>query len=158
MKLEEELSLKAGIKITEHEALLNIYYTGDLLKKRAREFFSHYGITDVQFNLMELLYYQSEEKTGLTQAELSRMLLVNRSNVTSLIDRMERAKLVIRVDVPGDRRYNAIRLTNKGRKMIEDVEGKYMDEVKRVMAVLGKSEMAALIRTLERIRQNIRDT
>jgi DNA-binding MarR family transcriptional regulator len=158
MKLEEELGLKAGIKITEHEALLNIYYTGDLLKKRAREFFSHYGITDVQFNLMELLYYQSEEKTGLTQAELSRMLLVNRSNVTSLIDRMERAKLVIRVDVPGDRRYNAIRLTNKGRKMIEDVEGKYMDEVKRVMAVLGKSEMAALIRTLERIRQNIRDT
>lgn len=158
MKLEEELSLKAGIKITAHEALLNIYYTGDLIKKRAREFFSHYGITDVQFNLMELLYYQSEEKTGLTQAELSRMLLVNRSNVTSLIDRMERAKLVIRVDVPGDRRYNAIRLTNKGRKMIEDVEGKYMDEVRRVMAVLGRSEMDALIRALELIRQNIRDT
>lgn len=158
MKLEKELGLKAGIKITEHEALLNIYYTGDLLKKRAREFFSHYGITDVQFNLMELLYYQSEEKTGLTQAELSRMLLVNRSNVTSLIDRMERAKLVIRVDVPGDRRYNAIRLTNKGRKMIEDVEGKYMDEVEKVMTVLGKSEMAALIRALELIRQNIRHT
>ena len=50
--------------------MLNIYYTGDLIKKRAREFFSHYGITDVQFNLMELLYYQAEEKTGLTQAEL----------------------------------------------------------------------------------------
>jgi DNA-binding MarR family transcriptional regulator len=158
MKLEKELGLKGGIKVTEHEALLNIYYTGDLLKKRAREFFSHYGITDVQFNLMELLYYQAEEKTGLTQAELSRMLLVNRSNVTSLIDRMEKAKLVIRVDVPGDRRYNAIRLTNKGRKMIEDVEGKYMDEVRRVMAILGRSEMDALIRALELIRQNIRDT
>ena len=158
MKLEKELGLKAGIKVTEHEALLNIYFTGDLLKKRAREFFSQYGITDVQFNLMELLYYQAEEKTGLTQAELSRMLLVNRSNVTSLIDRMEKAKLVIRVDVPGDRRYNAIRLTNKGRKMIEDVEDKYMDEVRRVMAVLGRSEMDALIRALELIRQNIRDT
>jgi DNA-binding MarR family transcriptional regulator len=158
MKLEKELGLKAGIKVTEHETLLNIYYTGDLLKKRAREFFSQYGITDVQFNLMELLYYQAEEKTGLTQAELSRMLLVNRSNVTSLIDRMEKAKLVIRVDVPGDRRYNAIRLTNKGGKMIEDVEGKYMDEVRRVMAVLGRSEMDALIRALELIRQNIRDT
>ena len=158
MKLEKELGLRAGIKVTEHEALLNIYFTGDLLKKRAREFFSQYGITDVQFNLMELLYYQAEEKTGLTQAELSRMLLVNRSNVTSLIDRMEKAKLVIRVDVPGDRRYNAIRLTNKGRKMIEDVEDKYMDEVRRVMAVLGRSEMDALIRALELIRQNIRDT
>ena len=158
MKLEKELGLKAGIKITEHEALLNIYYTGDLLKKRAREFFSRYGITDVQFNLMELLYYQADEKTGLTQAELSRMLLVNRSNVTSLIDRMEKAKLVIRVDVPGDRRYNAIKLTDRGRNVIEDVEGKYMEEVRTVTGILGKSEMDALIRTLELIRQNIRHT
>ncbi|HAR96823.1 MAG TPA: hypothetical protein DCR97_12805 [Deltaproteobacteria bacterium] len=157
MKLEKELGLKAGIKVTEHEALLNIYYTGDLLKKRARDFFTQYGITDVQFNLMNLLYYQAEEKTGLTQAELGRMLLVNRSNVTSLIDRAEKAGLVVRVDVPGDRRYNAIRLTSKGRKIIEDVEERYMDEVKKVIGILEKSEIDILIRSLERIRQNMRE-
>lgn len=157
MKLEKELGLKAGIKVTEHEALLNIYYTGDLLRKRAREFFTQYGITDVQFNLMSLLYYQAEEKKGLTQAELSRMLLVNRSNVTSLIDRMEKATLVIRVDVPGDRRYNAIRLTDKGKRMIEDVAERYMDEVKKVMGILEESEIDILIRSLERIRQNMRE-
>ena len=155
MKLEKELGFKQGIKIAEHEALLNIYYTGDILKKRARGFFKKYGITDVQFNLMELLYYQADEKVGLTQGELSRMLLVNRSNMTTLIDRMEKAKLVTRFDVPGDRRYNAIRLTAHGKKALLDVEGKYMDEVKKIIGVLSKSEMGGLIKALEGIRQGL---
>ena len=156
MKLEKELKLKQGIKVAEHEALLNIYYTGDVLKKRARQFFRKYGVTDVQFNLLELLYYQAPENVGLTQGELSRMLLVNRSNMTSLIDRMEKAHLVTRFDVPGDRRYNAIRLTSQGKKILLGVEHEYIEEVKKIMGVLSKSEMEVLTRAMERIRQSLK--
>lgn len=158
MKLKEELNFKNDIRVPEHEALLNIYYTGDLLKKKAREFFAGYGITDVQFNLMVLLYHQADEKEGLIQAELGRMLLVNRSNVTALIDRMEKAELVERVDVPGDRRYNAIRLTEKGKRTLRNVEDKYMREVKKVMEILPGPEMKRLVRSLERIRKALRTT
>ena len=153
MKLEKELKLKQGIKVAEHEALLNIYYTGDVLKKRARQFFKKYGVTDVQFNLLELLYYQAPENVGLTQGELSRMLLVNRSNMTSLIDRMEKAHLVTRFDVPGDRRYNAIRLTPQGKKILLSVEHEYIEEVKKIMGVLSKPEIKTLTSAMERIRQ-----
>jgi DNA-binding MarR family transcriptional regulator len=156
MKLERELGLRTGIKTSAHEALLNIYHTGDVLKKRAREFFARYGVTDVQFNLMELLYYQADEKVGLTQADLSKMLVVNRSNVTTLIDRMEKGGLVVRVDVPGDRRYHAVQLTHKGRSVLEAVEDTYMAEVKKVMEVLTEPERKALIASLERIREGIR--
>ena len=156
MKLEKELKLKQGIKVAEHEALLNIYYTGDVLKKRARQFFKKYGVTDVQFNLLELLYYQAPENVGLTQGELSRMLLVNRSNMTSLIDRMEKAHLVTRFDVPGDRRYNAIRLTSQGKKILLSVEHEYIEEVKKIIGVLSKSEMESLTRAMERIRQGFK--
>ena len=156
MKLEKELKLKQGIKVAEHEALLNIYYTGDVLKKRARQFFRKYGVTDVQFNLLELLYYQAPENVGLTQGELSRMLFVNRSNMTSLIDRMEKAHLVTRFDVPGDRRYNAIRLTPQGKKILLSVEHEYIEEVKKIIGVLSKSEMESLTRAMERIRQGFK--
>ena len=152
MKLEKELGLKTGIKNAPHEALLNIYHTGDILKKRARQFFARYGITDVQFNLMELLYYQADGEKGLTQAELGRMLVVNRSNVTSLLDRMEKADLVKRAHVPGDRRFNAVCLTPRGREVLEGVEERYMKEVEKVMGALTGSEMDGLIRSLERIR------
>ena len=155
MKLEKELRFKTGIKNLSHEALLNIYHTGDLLKKRAREFFSRYGVTDVQFNLMELLYYQSDNNGGLTQAELGKMLVVNRSNVTALIDRMEKAGLVSRLEVPGDRRYNHIRLTTRGRDLLEKVEDTYMERVENVMAALSEQEMAGLVASLERIREGL---
>ncbi|OPY75888.1 MAG: HTH-type transcriptional regulator MhqR [Syntrophorhabdus sp. PtaU1.Bin058] len=156
MKLEKELGLKKGIQVREHEALLNIYFTGDILKKRARVFFKDHGITDVQFNLMEILYHQADDGIGLTQRELSRMLLVNRSNITSLIDRMEKAKLVTRFDVPGDRRYNAIRLTPRGKEVLLNVEDSYMEEVKRIIGALSKSESEQLVKSLEKIRQGLR--
>jgi MarR family 2-MHQ and catechol resistance regulon transcriptional repressor len=153
--LKEELGLKVPFTVPAHEALLSIFFTGSLIKKRAREFFSAYGITDVQFNLMALLLYHSGDDGGLTQADLSRMMLVNRANITSLIDRMEKANLVVRTSVPGDRRYNSIRLTAHGKRVLLDVEDEYAHEVGRIMGVLDDSDVQELISALERIRSNL---
>jgi DNA-binding MarR family transcriptional regulator len=90
MTLESELTLLKPIKLLPHRSLLNIYYTASCLKKRADEFFRQFGLTDVQFNVLILLAYHSGPKGGLSQAQLSDMMLVNRANVTSLIDRMRK--------------------------------------------------------------------
>jgi DNA-binding MarR family transcriptional regulator len=155
MALTEELGLRRPLKAPAHEALLNIYYTSSQMKKRADEFFAGYGITSVQFNLMELLLRQADEDEGLTQAELSQMMLVNRANITSLIDRMEKADLVVRTPVPGDRRYNAIKLTEHGRKVLLEVEERYLAAVAMVMSPLSKEEQDQLMSMLERLRENL---
>jgi DNA-binding MarR family transcriptional regulator len=41
------------------------------------------------------------------------MMMVNRANVTGLVDRLEKAGLVRRT-ATGDRRYNMIKLTDRG--------------------------------------------
>ena len=41
-----------------------------VLRKRAGEFFRPFGLTDVQFNLMMLLAYQSGDAEGLNAAEI----------------------------------------------------------------------------------------
>lgn len=155
MGLQNELGLKRPFRVRVHETLLNIYYAGSRIKKRSREFFADYGITDVQFNVLELLLYQTEENEGLTQAELSRMMLVNRANITSLIDRMEKANLVVRTAVPGDRRFNSVRLTAHGKQTLLDVEEKYAEEVARIMDPLSTKEMDQLRNMLERVRENL---
>ena len=155
MGLKEELGLKRPFSVPAHEALLNIYYTGSQMKKRAREFFAEYGITGVQFNLMELLRCQADEDAGLTQADLSRMMLVNRANITSLIDRMENSNLVVRTSVPGDRRFNAIMLTAHGRKVLLDVEVKYQTEVAKIMSPLSAQEQRQMMNMLERLREKL---
>jgi len=155
MKLQKELGWKQGFHSTPHEALLNLYFTASRIKKHADEFFRKRGLTEVQFNVLALLGFQSGEKGGLTQVELSRMMLVNRANVTSLVDRMEKGKLVRRCDDPGDRRYNVIRLTPQGKKMFEQVEQDYAREVNRMMSPLKKSQLSSLIDMLEQLRENL---
>ncbi len=138
-----------------HEALLNTYYTTSCLRKRASEFFRPFGLTDVQFNLMMLLKYQGGPGKGLNQALLSDMMLVNRANITSLIDRMEKAGLVVRTPAPSDRRSNIIKLTTRARKLLDRIEPLYTKEVKQIMAALNQTEQKTLIAMLEKVRANI---
>lgn len=154
MGLQRELDLKKPIALSGHEALLNIYYTASLLKKKAGDFLQPFGLTDVQFNLMMLLRHQGGAK-GLNQAQLSKMMLVNRANITSLIDRMEKADLVARTHNPADRRHNIIKLTSRGEKVLAKIEPLYAKEVKKVMAPLKEVQQKSMIAMMEKVRENV---
>lgn len=157
MALRDELNMNKAIKVGEHEALLNIYYTASRLKKRADEFFRPLGLTDVQFNLMMLLSHQGGKENGLSQAQLSEMMLVNRANITSLIDRVESAGLVKRTPAIKDRRLNIVRLTAKGKNKLMKIEQDYIKEVKKVMSALSDNEQKRLIKLLEKVREKINE-
>lgn len=153
MGLKEELKLSKPFISIEHEALLNLYYTSIRIKKHASEFFASYGLTDVQFNLMMMLRHHSG-KEGLSQARLSEMMMVNRANVTGLIDRLEKADFVRRTAAE-DRRYNMIQLTPKGGKLLEKADPAYGKEVQQAMSVLTKADLKRLIRVCEKLRDNL---
>lgn len=154
MTLKQELKLKKGFKLLEHEAVLNIYFTATLLKKQADAFFKTLGLTDVQFNVLMLLHYQAENNEGLSQAQLGEMMLVNRANITTLIDRMEKANLVIRTSVSNDRRTNIIKLTANGKKLFAKAEPLYAQQVKEMITGFNQAEQKNLIVSLEKVRVN----
>lgn len=158
MVLKNELGLKKPIREPAHEALLSIYYTASCIKKRATGFFRDYGLTDVQFNLMMLLEHQAEQNGGLSQTQLSRMMLVNRANISSLVDRIEKSGLVVRAAAPGDRRYNIVELTPRGRRLLLRVERAYISEIKKVMGALKEPEQKRLIALLDRTRMKLSET
>lgn len=157
MPLEFELRLRKPVTLLAHKAILNTYYTASCLRKKAGEFFRPFRLTDVQFNLMMLLQYQSGLAEGLSQAQISEMMLVNRANITSLIDRMEKAGLVVRTPAPSDRRSNIVKLTGRGRELLSKIEPLYIDEVKRIMAALKQDDQKSLIELLEKVRSNIHE-
>lgn len=157
MSLQKELGLRKPINIPSHEVLLNIYFTASCLKKFADQFFVPFGLTDVQFNMMMLLKYQPGDTEGLSQAQLSRMMLVNRANITSLVDRMEKAGFVQRTADAKDRRYNIIKLTGKGAKRLEEVVPLYAKEVKKVMSPLKEAEQKKLIGFLGKVRTELNE-
>jgi DNA-binding MarR family transcriptional regulator len=155
MRLQHELKLKQPLASVNHEALLSLVRTSSLMQKLSDRFFSRFGLTDVQFNILMIL--KEYGAGGLSQQELSEHLIVTKSNVVGLIDRLERGDYVKRVSHPSDRRFNQIVLTLKGQKLEAKVEKTYFKEVDKMMNVLTSSEKRAVVKAMEMIRQYIID-
>lgn len=150
MGLKEELKLAKPLATLEHEALLNIYYTAVVMKKKALDALSPFGVTDVQLNLLMMLRHQGGTE-GLSQARLSELMVVGRANVTGLVDRLERDGLICRTETR-DRRYNIIQLTDKGNRLLDKIEPRYAKEVHNLMGSFKKQELKNMIDLLEKAR------
>lgn len=151
MGLKEELKLAKPLATLEHEALLNIYYTAVVMKKKALDSLKPFNLTDVQLNLLMMLRHQGG-KEGLSQARLSELMVVGRANVTGLVDRLERDGLICRTETR-DRRYNIIQLTDKGNRLLDKIEPRYAQEVHNLMGSFKKQELKNMIDLLEKARR-----
>jgi MarR family 2-MHQ and catechol resistance regulon transcriptional repressor len=155
MGLSEELGFPRRLVNEDHEALLGILVTAEMLKKEANRLFAPLGITGAQFNVLMLLYAQTEDGT-MSQSDLGRLLTVHRSNITGLVDRMEVQGLVRREDDPGDRRVYRVALTVEGRETARRGEELYLGRIHAVMGGLEPKEWRALSSALENIRSRAR--
>src|SRR5215475_8103496 len=127
MKLQRELKLKQPLASVNHEALLSLVRTSSLMQKLSDRFFSQFGLTDVQFNILMIL--KEHGAAGLSQQQLSEHLIVTKSNVVGLIDQLERSGYVKRMSHPSDRRFNQIVLTTRGSAIVSKIEKQYFSEV-----------------------------
>jgi len=76
------------------------------------------GITTIHWAILQ----QLDEKDGLSQVELAKILEKDRPNITRILDVMENKELVVRKADPNDRRKYLIYLTDKGREIKEKIE------------------------------------
>ena len=137
---------------TGHEALMNLLWTGTLLKRASRRFFKDKAFSEAEFNLLIVLSYSEEP---LSQVDVSERMLVDKSNVTALIDRLEEAGLIERNPVPGDRRRYHVILTPEGKRRIDVIDPVYHGMVREVMSGLSEREHRTLIRLTRKVRQGL---
>jgi DNA-binding MarR family transcriptional regulator len=155
MSIRSELKYPNPIDSPEHEAILSIVMTAGVLVKEGDALLRPFGLTETQFNVLMVLRYQADPD-GIAQTELSERLLVNRSNVTGLVDRMEEAGWVERTDHGTDRRRKLVVLTRRGVDLLERVSRVYLRRVEATMAGLSRKDQATLCRMLEAVRDNVR--
>jgi DNA-binding MarR family transcriptional regulator len=105
------------------------------------------GITPGQMIVLYTLY----KKDGASITDLSKRCYLDNSTLTGLMDRLERLKLVRRVDVPGDRRACSIFLTPEALAMRSQVT-EVMEKVATTM-LAGCSEQEIMV--FEKVLRNI---
>ncbi|HYG24539.1 MAG TPA: MarR family transcriptional regulator [Verrucomicrobiae bacterium] len=140
-----------------YQALLQVLRTADTLWNASRVFFARWDISPSQFNVLNLLSGRPE---GLSQTELGRFLLTHRSNVTGLVDRLEKRGLLGRHENSGDRRAYRVVLTAAGKKLLEAIvpefhslaEGVWKGTSARRLREL-QADLAGLARSAERLTE-----
>jgi DNA-binding MarR family transcriptional regulator len=87
----------------------------------------------------------------INQAALARELGVAGPSVLKLVDALEDAGLVCRLDVAGDRRRYCLALTATGRSRMETLRSRLDAYEARLTAGLGSAERKQLLALLERV-------
>ncbi len=136
-----------------YRALIQLIRTAETLWNASRALFARWDLSPSQFNVLNLLH---EVPGGLSQTELSRALLMHRSNLTGLVDRLEERGLVRRQDRPGDRRAYRVRLTPEARKVMAEILPHYYGAAGEVWAGIPAGRAALMEKDLERLCENAR--
>jgi len=112
------------------------------------------GISMAQLHIMYTLQRGGE----MPMSRLADVLHVSLSNATGLIDRIEERGFVERTRVPEDRRVVMIRVTDAGRRMLEEVDAISSELLRSVFGRIGRSQVAAVGRAIAALRRGLEET
>lgn len=111
---------------------------------------SPHDITPGQFGVLTLI----RENTGLSQSDLGAAVGIDRSTMVAVIDRLESRGLVIRAPSPNDRRSYALRLSEKGEALMEELVPRIQEHDRGMVKELSEAEVVQLIDFLRRISRS----
>jgi DNA-binding MarR family transcriptional regulator len=129
-----------------HDLLVALLLVQSLMERRSEAFFQPFGLTGAQFNILNLLAYRDGR---MDQAALVDLLLVGKSSISIVLNRMVRASLVTREEHPKDRRQTVLLLTAKGRALWRKASPRYEAGVEEVFGALKKENRAAFLDNME---------
>jgi DNA-binding MarR family transcriptional regulator len=112
--------------------------------------FAPHGLTGADFVVLAALR-RSGKPYRLTPTALSRSTMVSSGGTTKRLDRLEARGLVRRVPDPDDRRGTLVTLTDAGLKTIDAVESENVQNEKRLLAPLTRSQRSELTRLLREL-------
>ena len=105
-----------------------------------------------RFDLLANLHREDAQ----TLASLSRRMLVTAGNLTGLVDRAERDRLVRRTPDAHDRRATRVTLTRRGLALYAEALTRHQRRVEAVFDALSRKEQHALSSLLGDVRRSLR--
>ena len=121
----------------------------DKIRQKLRESFD---ITLPRFDLMAQL---ERHPDGLTMGELSRRMMVTGGNITTIVDQLEKEKLVVRQVGVNDRRSFTVKLTQAGRDAFADMAIAHEAWVADLFEGLSVNQQTVLYTLLGAMKKNL---
>ncbi|PAB60372.1 MarR family winged helix-turn-helix transcriptional regulator [Anaeromicrobium sediminis] len=123
--------------------------SNQFLQKKNLKSIKKGGLTHSQFGVLEVLYHKGD----LRISEIIEKILSTGGNMTVVIDNLQKNDLVKRISDPKDRRATLISITDKGRKLLDDLFPKHVEEIREIFDGLTKEEKKILIMLLKKMSE-----
>lgn len=132
----------------KHKLLHAFFKLGPAFTRWAESHMKSEGLTPQRMRLSELLFDNGPTKMCDLRDELG----VTATNITALVDALEKDEMVERVPHPTDRRVTLIQLTDKARKTISFGCTDFKDKVSGLFEDFTKDEQEELFRLLMKMK------
>lgn len=148
MKIEEAIKQKK-FRNDLQKAVINLTYTAGWLHARQEEFFKSFGITASQFNILRIL--RGQKGNAITGQEIKSRMLERNSDISRLLDRLDRKGLIERKQCPEDGRATNIVITKNGLAVLSEIDHRIDGSEKKTIQ-LSRKEAKQLSDLLDKAR------
>lgn len=108
---------------------------------------SRFDITPVQYAAI----FAIGKQPGMDQTALGNAIALDRSTIGDVVTRLEKKKLIKRLDGATDRRTKSLYITAVGRRLVADIEPAVAATQRLILAPLTAGERAGFMRMLKRL-------
>ncbi len=150
-RLKEEIKQTKPFSGLEHEAVLNIRRSASYLEHLTQQVVKSRGLTEAQYNVLRIL--RGAEPDGLRCSEIGERMITRDPDVTRLIRRLQGSGLVGRRRDRSDRRVVHIRIREKGRQLLKELDPLIESSGRSLLGHMSSEHLSLLIDLLEEVRQ-----
>ena len=105
------------MSISPDQTCADLFGLLDQFKKGLRDLSEEKGLTIIQV----MALYNIQKRPGILMSQMANLLHCDASNVTGIVDRLTAQDLICRQECERDRRAKALRVTDKGDAVIEEI-------------------------------------
>jgi len=149
-KLRDEIKQTKPFSGLEQEALLNIRRTSGYIEHVFQQILKRHGLTEPQYNVLRIL--RGAGPDGLRCAEIGERMITRDPDITRLLDRLQRQRLVERKRDLSDRRVIRARISAAGTEILRELDPVVETSGISVLQHMSRARIDLLIDLMEEVR------
>ena len=152
-KLEQmkvvESERRRGVSSPEEMAFLDLLRTCDLLSRGPAQILKTEDLSATQYNVLRILRGAPD---GLACGEIADRMITRDPDITRLLDRLEKRRLISRRRETKDRRMVKVRITPEALKLLTRLDEPVQQTHRKQLGHLGRERLRALAELLQAVR------
>lgn len=152
MTIEDKIDITASVSLAK-KTVLNVIYSQNAILDKLNEALKPFDISAEQFNVLRIL--RGQKGCPANMCVIQERMIAKTSNTTRLVDKLLIKEFVTRNVCPENRRKIEVLITEKGLKLLTELDPKIIEHENYFCSNLTSNELEQLNFLLEKLRNNI---